>query len=83
MLATLLLDGTPNTVNYMVLGFAFLLGLPIVYALSFHWRRRNLERDLELVQSLRADEVKRAAAPAGDVSRLPGEGSQPSASSLP
>lgn len=43
---------TPDTFGYMVLGYAFLFGLPLLYVLSWWWRRRNLEKDLEVLRSL-------------------------------
>ncbi|MBP7692720.1 MAG: hypothetical protein KA764_12420 [Anaerolineales bacterium] len=48
---------TPNTLNYMLLGYAVLFGLPLLYVISWWFRRRNLRRDLELLKSL-ADEKK-------------------------
>jgi hypothetical protein len=79
MLAQLLLDSTPNTVNYMVAGFVFLLGLPILYILSFFVRRRSLERDLKLIESLKADELKRGTNPPSAAPRP----SEPNAHQLP
>lgn len=46
---------TPNTINYMLLGFAVLLGLPLLYVLSFVLRQRNLERDVELIETLKEE----------------------------
>ena len=56
------LDPTPNTVNYLIAGYIFLLGLPILYIISWFVRRRSLERDIEMLESLKADEQKRTAA---------------------
>ena len=64
-----LLDTIPNTVGYMIAGYIFLLGLPILYVISWFVRRRSLERDLELIESLKADELKRGGAPAADRAR--------------
>ena len=47
---------TPDTNGYMLLGYAVLLGLPLLYVLSFYIRRRNLEKDIQLIQSLREEE---------------------------
>jgi hypothetical protein len=55
-----LLQETANTLNYMLLGYAVLLGLPALYIISFALRRRNLQRDLEMIESLAQDEKKRA-----------------------
>jgi hypothetical protein len=42
----------PNTVNYMLLGYAVFFGSLFFYVLSWFIRRRNLERDLELLKTL-------------------------------
>jgi len=57
----LLLDPTPDTVNYLILGYIFLIGLPILYVLSWYVRQRSLKRDIETIELLAADERKRAA----------------------
>ena len=57
-----LLDTTPNTVGYLIAGYIFLLGAPIAYIVTWFIRRRSLERDIEMLESLQADEQKRAAA---------------------
>lgn len=46
---------TPNTQDYMILGYAVIFGLPFLYVLTWWFRRRNLKRDLELLDSLRDD----------------------------
>ena len=51
-----LLQDTPNTVNYLVAGYTILIGLLVLYIASWKVRRRNLEKDLELIESLQADE---------------------------
>ena len=64
MPALLLLDPTPDTVGYLILGYVFLIGLPALYVLSWYVRQRSLKRDLETIEMLAADERKRAARPA-------------------
>jgi hypothetical protein len=59
-----LLDDTPNTVAYMLLGYAVLLGFPILYALSWVVRRSGLKRELELLKTIQA-EKDAARKPAG------------------
>ena len=49
-------EATPDTVNYMLLGFAVLLGLPLLYVISFITRQRNLEKDIQLIESLKDEE---------------------------
>ncbi len=55
-----LLQDTPNTANYLIAGYTILISLLVLYVLSWKVRRRNLEKDLELIESLKADEQKRA-----------------------
>lgn len=43
---------TPNTLAYMIAGYAVLLGLPLLYVASWFVRRRNLEKDLDVIQSI-------------------------------
>lgn len=45
----------PNTVNYMLLGYAVLFGMPLLYVLTWWLRRRNLEKDLEMLRTLSED----------------------------
>ncbi len=47
---------TPDTFNYMLLGYAVLFGLPFLYVLSWWFKRRNLEKDLELLNTLKDDQ---------------------------
>lgn len=45
----------PDTVNYMLLGYAVLFGMPLLYVLTWWLRRRNLEKDLEMLRTLSED----------------------------
>ncbi len=63
MPALLFLDPTPDTVGYLIAGYIFLIGLPILYILSWYVRQRSLQRDIEAIESLSADERQRAAEP--------------------
>jgi len=58
------IDPTPDTVNYLILGYIFLIGLPVLYVISWFVRQRSLQRDIETIESLKADEQKRTAKPA-------------------
>ena len=49
------LEDTPNTVNYMLAGYAVLLGFPLLYALSWIYRRAGLKRELEMLNAMRAE----------------------------
>ncbi len=64
MLAFPFLDATPDTVSYLIAGYIFLVGLPVLYVLSWIVRARSLKRDIETIESLAAEEKQRAAKPA-------------------
>ena len=66
-----LLDTTPNTVGYLIAGYIFLLGLPIAYIVTWFIRRRSLERDMDMLESLRADEHNPTDILTSDFSLLP------------
>ena len=55
------LDTVPATIGYMLLGFAGLIGMPLLYIASWAVRRRNLERDIELMRTLSDDAPEPAA----------------------
>ena len=46
----------PDTTPYLVLGYAVIYGGMLVYWISLGLRRRNLQKDLELLQSLEDEE---------------------------
>jgi hypothetical protein len=52
-----LLQDTPDTVNYLLAGYAILIGLLVLYVASWAVRRRNLQKDLELIDSLKAEKT--------------------------
>jgi len=43
---------TPDTLNYMIAGYLFLFGLPLLYIVSWLIRQRNLEKDIEVIQTI-------------------------------
>ena len=47
---TFLQTGTAETTGYMILGFAEIFGVLALHLLSLRLRRRNLERDLEILK---------------------------------
>ncbi len=81
MLALPWLQTTPDTVNYLIAGYIFLIGLPVLYILSWFVRQRSLQRDIETIESLEADEQNRAAkpAPAGSAAAASNAADKPSA----
>jgi hypothetical protein len=54
-------ESVPQTLNYMLAGYAVLLGFPLLYAVSWLWRRRQYEQHLHLLRSLQSDSERRAA----------------------
>ena len=55
---TFLLEETPNTINYMILGYTFFFIVMGIYVASMYIRDRNLKRDMELLESMQAEEAK-------------------------
>ena len=51
----LLQTTTPDTFGYMLLGYAFIFGLPLLWGLSLWLRQRNLEKDLEVLEQLKQE----------------------------
>jgi hypothetical protein len=46
------LQETPNTVDYLILGYVIICGVGLGYVLSMWLRQRNLKRDLEVIERL-------------------------------
>lgn len=51
-----LLDTPAETFNFMLLGFAVILGCIGLFVISLIARTRNLQRDLELLDQIAAEE---------------------------
>jgi len=51
----LLQDAPPDTSAYMIAGFTVFFVISGIYLLSLALRRRNLERDLETLESMEAE----------------------------
>jgi hypothetical protein len=43
----------------MILGYVVLFGLPLLYVLSWWFRRRNLEKDIEVLKSLEEENARK------------------------
>jgi hypothetical protein len=52
LLNLLLAEGPIETTNYMLAGYTVIFGVMGLYLLSMYLRRRNLLRDLELLEEL-------------------------------
>ena len=45
-------DAPANTTPYMIAGYAVIFGLMLIYLVSLIVRRRNLQQDAEMLESL-------------------------------
>ncbi len=43
---------TPDTSNYLILGYVVFFSVMVLYLLSLYWRGRNLKQDIELLEEL-------------------------------
>ncbi len=50
-----ILDGAIDTFNYMVLGYAVILGCMAIFIVSLALRFRNLRREFEVYQTMEMD----------------------------
>jgi hypothetical protein len=48
-------DAIPQTLNYMLAGYAVLLGLPLLYVAGWFWRRHQYQQTLTLLRNLAAE----------------------------
>lgn len=46
----------PDTTGYMIAGYVVIFGVMLIYLVSLIVRRRNLQRDLEVLQDLQDQE---------------------------
>ncbi len=46
---------TPDTVSYLILGYAIIGAIGLMYVISLVVRQRNLEHDLEIIEQLRSE----------------------------
>ena len=58
-----LLQDTPDTASFLYIGYAIMIGLLVLYLASLAVRRRNLEKDLELIETLKAEAQARPPKP--------------------
>ena len=52
LLNLLLQEGPIDTVNYMIFGYTVIFGVMAIYLVSMFLRRRNLQRDLDLLEEI-------------------------------
>ena len=59
----MLLETTPDTSGYMIAGYVFSFVVMGIYVFSMYLRNANLKRDAETLESLQAEESKKASSP--------------------
>ncbi|MBI5946036.1 MAG: hypothetical protein HY864_16865 [Chloroflexi bacterium] len=59
----MLLETTPDTSGYMIAGYVFSFVVMGIYVFSMYLRNANLKRDAETLESLQAEEAKKASSP--------------------
>jgi hypothetical protein len=56
----LLKDAPPDTSAYMIAGYAIFFAISVLYVVSLTIRRRNLEKDLETLEAIKAETGRRS-----------------------
>ncbi len=49
-------EAPADTTTYMIAGYAVIFGVMLLYVISLNIRKRNLERDLEVLQEIETEE---------------------------
>lgn len=49
-------EGPANTTNYMIAGYAVIFGIMLIYLISLLVRQRSLQKDLEVLEEIQAEE---------------------------
>jgi len=49
-------EAPADTTTFMIAGYAVIFGVMLLYILSLNIRKRNLERDLEVLQEIETEE---------------------------
>ena len=47
-----MIESVPQTLDFMLAGYAVLLGLPLLYVASWFWRRRQYEQSIAMLRGL-------------------------------
>lgn len=55
-------DVTPDTSGYMIAGYAIFFAISTLYVISLIVRRRNLEKDLQTLEEMKAEASASAGA---------------------
>ncbi len=49
-------EGPANTTSYMIAGYVVIFGIMLIYLISLLIRQRNLQKDLEVLEEIQAEE---------------------------
>ncbi len=49
-------EGPANTTSYMIAGYAVIFGIMLIYLISLLVRQRNLQKDMEVLEEIQAEE---------------------------
>jgi len=49
-------EAPADTTTFMIAGYAVIFGVMLLYVISLNIRKRNLERDLDVLQEIEAEE---------------------------
>jgi len=49
-------EAPADTTTFMIAGYAVIFGVMLLYIISLNIRKRNLERDLEVLQEIETEE---------------------------
>jgi hypothetical protein len=49
-------EGPANTTSFMIAGYTVIFGIMLIYLISLLIRQRNLQKDLEVLEEIQAEE---------------------------
>ena len=50
-------EAPAETTSFMIAGYAVIFGVMLLYAISLYIRKRNLERDLDVLREMETEEA--------------------------
>jgi hypothetical protein len=56
LLSFLLQEGPADTTSYMIAGYAIIFGVMLLYLISLLVRQRNLQKDMEVLEEIQAED---------------------------
>ena len=49
-------EGPADTTNFMIAGYAVIFGVMLIYLISLLVRQRNLQKDMEVLEEIQAED---------------------------